>query len=247
MIKIELIYDSDCPNIKTTRARLKKALSELAIDIKWIEWMRNESSTPPYVQRYGSPTILIDGRPIGKNEICKEGISCSIYRDENGSITRAPSVDQISTAIKIAIHKREKRPIIATLSSGTAGILALIPFIFCPICWPAYASLLATLGIGFFNYTPYLIPLLFSAVVFVCFLIWRDYHYHKRIWPFLLALSGGALITVGKIVYPLNLLTYVGILFLLVSSVANMFYIKKITSKLSQSCKACEKNMEEKK
>ena len=36
---------------------------------------------------------------------------------------------------------------------------ALLPAVTCPACWPAYAGLLSALGLGFANYTPYLLPL----------------------------------------------------------------------------------------
>lgn len=246
MTKIELIYDENCPNVETTRAHLKKALADLSMDIEWIEFERTQSSVPSYVRHYGSPTILIDGNPIGKQDASKEGNSCSIYQDEHGNISRVPSIDQIRTAIGIAFEKRKKWPIIGVFSSGVSSILALIPLVSCPLCWPVYTSFLSALGIGFFNYSPYLIPLLFGTVVFVCFLMWRNYHFHKQIIPFLLALSGGTLIVLGKILFPSAPLMYAGIVLLLVSTITNIFYIKKITNNLSHPCEGCYKKMEKK-
>src|SRR3546814_20862630 len=36
---------------------------------------------------------------------------------------------------------------------------ALLPKLSCPVCWPAYAGLLSSFGIGFVDYTPSLLPL----------------------------------------------------------------------------------------
>jgi len=246
MTKIELIYDIDCPNVDTVRANLKKALVSSSVDNKWTEWERTQTSAPTYVQRYGSPTVLIDGNPVGKSGINKEGNSCSIYLDEHGNMSRVPSVNQIRTAIQVAAQTRKTWPLISFLSSSGSGILALIPVISCPLCWPAYTSLLSAFGIGFFNYSPYLIPLLIGLIGFVGFLLWRDYHFHKRILPFLLALLGGALVMIAKIIYPYDPLMYTGIACLVVASIVNIFYVKKITKKLPQPCEGCCQKMEKK-
>jgi len=246
MTQIELIYDSDCPNVDTARANLKQALVNLSFDTDWTEWERTQASAPAYVQRYGSPTVLIDGNPIGKTGVNEEGNSCSIYLDEHGKIAYIPSVNQMRSAIQKAILKRKARPIMGIISSSGSGISALIPVISCPLCWPAYTSLLAALGIGFFNYSSYLIPLLISFIGFVGFSLWRDYHFHKRIIPFLFALFGGASVIFAKIIYSYNLLLYTGIACLVVASIINIFYVKKMAKKLMQPCEGCCQKMEEK-
>ncbi len=37
--------------------------------------------------------------------------------------------------------------------------VSLLPKLICPLCWPAYAGLLSTLGLGFLISTAYLFPL----------------------------------------------------------------------------------------
>jgi len=239
MIKIELIYDFDCPNVDKARANLKKALENLPIDKKWIEWERAELTAPTYVQRYGSPTVLIDGNSIAKDGVNEEGSSCRIYLDEHGKISHIPSVNQIRTAIQVAIQKQKTWPLIVILSSVGSGILALVPAISCPLCWPAYTSLLSVLGIGFFNYTHYLAPLLICLIGFVGFLLWRNYRLHQQILPFLLALIGGILAMIAKFIYPNYTMMYVGIACLVIASIVNIFYVKKIIKELSQPCDDC--------
>ena len=51
----------------------------------------------------GSPTLLVDGLdPFGDEQGCECGVSCRLYRDENGQITPAPSVGQIRDALALA-------------------------------------------------------------------------------------------------------------------------------------------------
>src|SRR2546427_12053208 len=45
-------------------------------------------------------------------------------------------------------------------SSCVPGIVAaLLPSLTCPLCWPAYAGVLSSLGVGFVGTTAYLLPL----------------------------------------------------------------------------------------
>lgn len=46
MASIELIYDSDCPNIEEARENLRRALSGLNLAAQWTEWNRGQPDTP---------------------------------------------------------------------------------------------------------------------------------------------------------------------------------------------------------
>jgi len=246
MLKIELIYDHDCPNVEIAKTHLKQALANLSKKHPWQEWDRGDPRSPSYVQQYGSPTILINGKPIGKVRDDKESRSCSIYRDTQGNILRAPSVEQIQSSISEASHTNKQQSVMGVFSASIASILAFIPIISCPLCWPVYASFLAYLGIGFFNFTPYFIPILFGFVTLSCVLMWRDHGSHKRFSPFILALAGGVLILIGKVVFLLNYLLYVGIICLLASTVLNFYFVRKSSRNSTQPCVSCCNKKEEK-
>jgi len=62
---VELIFDPDCPNVEQTRARLRQAFAKVGELPQWKEWNRGPAEIPAYVNRYGSPTVLIDGRDVG--------------------------------------------------------------------------------------------------------------------------------------------------------------------------------------
>ena len=94
-MKIELIYFDGCPNADPARENLKKAFVAAGIEEPWGEWEQNNPDAPDYVQQYGSPTILVDGKDIagGPGECCAPN-SCRIYEDGN-----APSVERIKAAL----------------------------------------------------------------------------------------------------------------------------------------------------
>ncbi len=145
MIKVELIYDSDCPNVAPARDVLKQALTQAGLDAKWQEWGRGDVKSPGYVQRYGSPTILIEGKDIAGESSEDSCRSCRVYKDENGKLGGIPSVKLISTAIEKARQITAKQTgIVHNQKGGYKGIFAvvlsigavLLPGISCPACWP---------------------------------------------------------------------------------------------------------------
>ena len=91
-MKIELIYFDGCPNIEAAGENIREACRQAEIDNSFKEWNQNDKNAPSYVQGYGSPTVLVNGKDIagGKNDCCKTG-ACRIYADMTG----VPSVDLI--------------------------------------------------------------------------------------------------------------------------------------------------------
>jgi len=66
MSSVEFIYEKDCPSVESTRSQLIQVFSKLKIKPHWVEWEISDTSAPDYVRRYGSPTILINGKDVGK-------------------------------------------------------------------------------------------------------------------------------------------------------------------------------------
>ncbi len=109
----------------------------------------------------------------------------------------------------------------AALSSIPAIITAMLPQVFCPVCWPAYTGLLSTMGIGFVNYTPYVLPvtIMFLLVSLLAF----AYKANKRqgYGPLIIGMAGSTLIVVGKFVLEIDPVLYLGIVVLLSGSLWN--------------------------
>jgi mercuric ion transport protein len=57
---VDLIYFDGCPNAGAAR----QTLSALLPDGSWREWVLSSAATPERFRRYGSPTVLVDGRDV---------------------------------------------------------------------------------------------------------------------------------------------------------------------------------------
>ena len=62
--RMELVYFEGCPHADTARSRLRKAMTAAGLEPQWDEWDTGRETTPSTYRRFGSPTILLDGRDI---------------------------------------------------------------------------------------------------------------------------------------------------------------------------------------
>jgi hypothetical protein len=59
---------------------------------------------------HGLPTLLVDGiDPFASADQCAWGASCRLYRDQEGRIAHAPSVDQLRDALAEAQQTAPER------------------------------------------------------------------------------------------------------------------------------------------
>jgi mercuric ion transport protein len=233
MTTVELIYDSDCPNVPKARENLLRALGKGGITLQWREWERADASAPAYVQAYGSPTILVNGRDVagvsGADAAC-----CRIYTNEHGAKQGVPPVSLIVSALgrhpgtSLGMGKN-------AMSLLPAVGTALMPKLVCPICWPAYTAILSAMGIGFINYTPVLMPLTaaFLLVVLVM-LAWRA-KARRGYAPLILGVLATAMLLIGKFQFDSDAAAYSGIALLVGTSLWNA-WPRRISS---VPCPAC--------
>ena len=106
------------------------------------------------------------------------------------------------------------------LSLPGVGV-SLLPKLMCPACWPAYAAVLSSVGLGFLISTTYLLPLtgLFLAVA-VGSLGFRASN-RRGLGPLWLGLAAAALILLGKFYLESTPPAYAGIGLLIVASIWN--------------------------
>jgi hypothetical protein len=103
---------------------------------------------------------------------------------------------------------------------GAAVSLLLIRA--CSLCWPAYAALLSSVGLGFLGNSAYLLPLtgaLLAVAVAGLGLQIKTTGYG----PFAFGLVSGGAILVGKFVIDSNLTIYAGVALLMIASVWRCF------------------------
>lgn len=245
MVKVELIYDSDCPNVEQARAQLKEAFIRADIEAEWREWNRADDRSPDYVGGYGSPSILVNGKDVSGLAAATNGDSCRLYPDERGQFNPVPSVEAISSAL-VGAREEASRPggedVVRRygwkrLSAIVPGAFAvMIPGISCPACWPAYTGLLSSLGIGFFNYTPWLLPLTTLFLVIAVGALGFRAKRRRGYGPFYVGLTAVTLVICGRFAVGWGLLTFSGIVLLIGASVWNSWPRKTRSGACGSAC-----------
>lgn len=231
MRRVELIYDPDCPNVEATRAQLRRALAEIGQSADWIEWNRTDPESPPHARRYGSPTILVDGVEIGGS--AEGGANCCrVYLGADGRLRGVPRVSSIVTALQDPTGRSVGRTWLAMVPA--LGV-SLLPNLTCPACWPAYAGLLSSLGLGFLIHTSYLLPLTAGFLAVAVGALAVQARRRRRYGPFAVGMVAAVAVLGGKFVLASDPAMYVGIGLLIGASLWN----SRSKRKAGVSCPAC--------
>jgi mercuric ion transport protein len=101
-----------------------------------------------------------------------------------------------------------------------AVAVSLLPKAVCPICSPAYAALLSSLGLGFLA-TAYLLPVTVGFLVVALVALGFRAGSRHGLGPFTVGLIATACVLSGKFWFSSDSTTYVGIGLLVVASVCN--------------------------
>jgi hypothetical protein len=120
------------------------------------------------------------------------------------------------------------------VTAAPAILLALLPKITCSACWPAYAGLLSSMGMGAFNYGPYLPSL--TAAGLVVALVGLGFRANRRrgYGPLVAGALGGMIMLIGKFGYDSEPAMYGGIVLLIGASIWNTWPKKR-----PSPCPAC--------
>ncbi len=242
MIRVELIYDSDCPNVAQARAELLRAFSEAGVPARWVEWDRGNPASPPYVRNYGSPTILVNGRDVA-GAIPMQNVSCCrIYTGSDGSFMGVPTAAVIAEALKNASNDTANKLKTSSWHSffvSLPGIGAsLLPVGVCPSCLPIYAGVLSSFGFGFLLEKIYLLPITIIFLLVAIGGLAYKAPSRRGYGPFILGLIASGAVIVGKFILDSLPLVYGGVTLLLGASVWNVWPLKKTDNSIG-SCPAC--------
>ena len=100
---VELVYWHGCPHVDVARTMMRAALELVGAEDRWTEWDREDPATPSELRGYGSPTVLVNRKSVsGGASLSPDGSSCSLYVDDQGLVSGAPSASQIAKAIQDA-------------------------------------------------------------------------------------------------------------------------------------------------
>ncbi len=120
----------------------------------------------------------------------------------------------------------------------------MIPGISCPACWPGYAAILSSLGIGFIPSTQYLLPVAVIGIALNVLLLAWDARKQRRAGPLTLAFVASAGILFGRFYLDWNLLAYGSVALLVATSVWNAWpaiRTRRLRSATTGSeCPACQ-------
>lgn len=107
----------------------------------------------------------------------------------------------------------------AAAAPGIGG--AVMAKLACPACWPIYAGVLGSLGIGAVALEPFLLPLggLFLAVA-IASLGYRA-RSRRGYGPLMLGIAAAVALAVGELILHSEVLAYGGVVFLMGASVWN--------------------------
>lgn len=240
MSDVDLVYDPDCPNADQARTNLRRALEMAGLPARWREWVRTDIATPDDLRRFGSPTILVGGRDIAGSEPLDGTGACRIYQDENLHRRVVPSVSMIFAALpgkpEESAPPGAKAGLLSTLAVVPGTLAAFLPALTCPACWPAYAGLLSSLGIGFLWKGPYLLPITVALLGIALGALAHGARQRRGYGPLALGSVGSVAVILAKFLFHRPWIAAVAAGLVLAASVWNA-WPKKMTRR---SCPACE-------
>jgi hypothetical protein len=229
---VVLIHDPDCPNVAEARSILRRALAATGRPPRWREFDRNAADTPAEWRAFGSPTILVNGHDVADMEASAGGNSCRVYRSRDGRLSGVPSVEQIASVLRGASASGWKSAL--AVLPGVA--VALLPSVACPACWPGYAALLSSLGVGFLPTAPYLLPLTLVGLAIPIGVLAGGTRRGHGLLPLVSGLIGSILLVVGRFALDSNSFLFLGTMGLVAASLWNAWPRWR---RSAGSCPAC--------
>lgn len=237
-MKVELIYDADCPNVIQARALLIEAFTRTGISERWLEWERSAPDCPAYAKRYGSPTILIDGQDVAEAGAVSGSGACRVYSDGAGRLSGIPPLEAVCAALldKAAPLKSSSRGRWQTLVAAFPALgVAFLPKLVCPLCFPAYAAILSALGLEFIDYTPYLVPLTATFLAIVIAVLTFQARRTGNTSGLLAGAAASIMVLAGKFYFESTAVATAGVILLIIAIVLG----NRSRSNATATCPAC--------
>ena len=111
---------------------------------------------------------------------------------------------------------------------------SLLPKLTCPLCWPAYAGLLTSLGLGFLMSERYLFGVTTVFLIMSVGALAFRYRERRGIAPAVLGLIGAAVVLAGKFRFESMTAMYAGLSVLVAASLWNSWPSKSAGDQLVQ-------------
>lgn len=226
MARVELIYDSDCPNLPAARRALTEAFNTAGLTPRWDEWDRGDPASPAYVRSYGSPTILVNGRDIVPQSTVEGAGACRVYSDAAGQLTRAPAPESILAALGLPASPHASS---AAVRPAFGRVFAFAPVIgsglalklACAACWPAFAALLGSAGVGFLVAPGQLVPFMLVFLAITLAMLAYRARSRRGLAPFALGVGGAVIMMGGGFGIGSDVALFAGVALLVSASIWN--------------------------
>ena len=212
--RVDFIYEASCPNITAARKQLLKAFAACGLAPVWREWESSRNDLPRYAQGYGSPTILVDGKDVVNQAQDDNDQCCRIYNDKQGQLRGTPTVAAISLALSQSGAKTKSAGKNNFRQGGAAyawlpslGIVFL-PKLSCPACWPAYAAVMSSMGLGFAINSQWLLSLTVVFLLIALAALFYRAPERRGYRPFVLASLAAIALLIAKFQLENNVLMY---------------------------------------
>lgn len=206
------------------RTNLMLAFAQMNLEPRWIEREKSWRGNPAYVRRYGSPAVLVNGHDIvtGDQDAAPR---CRLYYSRDGVPGGVPDVDLIRSGLAEYGMGRSSSasdiPLRHTIVAMPGIAVALLPKLACPLCWPAYAALLSTLGLGFLLTSTALFWVTCVFLLGTVLMLAAGSRKRRVRAPAILAILAAAAILGGKFVFESSLSAYAGVALLVFATLWN--------------------------
>ena len=117
--------------------------------------------------------------------------------------------------------------------------VSLLPKLACPLCWPAYAGLLSSVGLGFLISAAYLLPLTAAFLVIALGAMAFKANSRHGYGPFLLGLPAATAVLLGKFRWESSPTMYGAVGLLVIASLWNAWPVRGLPDQ-SETCDHCE-------
>ena len=99
--------------------------------------------------------------------------------------------------------------------------VALLPKLICPLCWPLYAGIVSSVGLGFLIGTAYLLPITGAFLILTLAVLGLRAKQRRGYSPLVAGVVASAAVLGGKFLLESNPTTYAGVGLLVAGSVWN--------------------------
>ncbi len=130
------------------------------------------------------------------------------------------------------MNSRLKQGLLALPGVG----FSMLPKLACPLCWPAYAGLLSSVGLGFLISTVYLLPLTAAFLLLAVAALAFRANKRRGYGPFVLGVVAGSAVLLGKFGWESKVMMYTALGMLVVASLWNAWPLRE-----RAMCPECER------